>query len=384
MSIMDRKLLFAVLAIALMLSGCGLLFPSSRGTVDTGIYNSIGLDSNGKVFISFNTTVGADDSLDIATNTSGSWEITSIDPDCYSSATPSMVIDSSNNIHIIYPDSESGVAYLKYATNTSGSWQITTISSSESSFGFAPVAIDSAGKLHICYIVRYSSSTGPLKYLTNASGAWSETTLVDFLTTDSIYSSYSSIALDQSDKVHISYYIGGDHNSLRYLTNRSGTWLDTTISSYSGDRYSTIVSAITVDNNGNAHICYSYRSKVMYSTNASGSWESTQLAYPASISQIQPIAVVGSGEVHIAAQDTSDHLIYITNKSGSFETTTLDTETDVGEYAAIAIDGSNNVHIAYYKMEYDDVIDERHYQGDLKYATNSSGSWSTQVIYTAE
>lgn len=378
---MNKKLLFFILALALILNGCGLLFPASKGTVDTGIHNSIGLDSNNKVFISFHTSVGANESLDIATNTSSSWEITSIDPDCNSYRSTSMIVDSSNNIHIVYPAYDTGVGCLRYATNTSGSWQITTISSSESSLDIASMAIDSAGKLHICYIASSAYPGDSLKYLTNASGTWLKTILIDSNITGS---DYSSIALDQSGKVHISYYNGGDHKLLRYLTNQSGTWLDTTISSYSGSDISAIKNAIVVDNNGNTHVCYLYQSRVMYTTNASGSWESTQLAYPASISQIQPIAVVDSGKVHIAAQDASDHLIYITNKSGSWETTTVDAETAVGEYAAIAIDGSNAAHIAYYKRESDSSTGELHYQGDLKYATNSSGSWSTQVIYTAE
>jgi len=51
---------------------------------------------------------------------------------------------------------------------------------------------------------------------------------------------------------------------------------------------------------------------------------------------------------------------------------TVNSSSDVGEHKSIAIDASDNIHISYYDNT----------NKDLKYATNTSGSWQTYRIDT--
>ena len=62
--------------------------------------------------------------------------------------------------------------------------------------------------MHICY---YDDTNKDIEYATNASGTWITETVVNG---ENIEGGSSSIAIDSSDKIHISY-IGED---IRYLT----------------------------------------------------------------------------------------------------------------------------------------------------------------------
>ena len=82
------------------------------------------------------------------------------------------------------------------------------------------------------------------------------------------------------------------------------------------------------------------------------------------------IAIDSNGYVHISYYDcgeltggfcTKGDLKYATNASGSWKTYTIDSEGDVGEWTSIAIDSNGKVHISY--------LDDTN--NDLKYATNA-------------
>jgi hypothetical protein len=73
------------------------------------------------------------------------------------------------------------------------------------------------------------------------------------------------------------------------------------------------------------------------------------------------LAVDSNGSVHISYYDeTNLDLKYATNSSGTWVTSTIDSTGDVGRYTSIALDTNNKVHISYYDLT----------NGKLKYATN--------------
>ncbi len=80
------------------------------------------------------------------------------------------------------------------------------------------------------------------------------------------------------------------------------------------------------------------------------------------------MAVDSNNNVHIAyADQLSGQLKYATNVSGSWTTYTID---KTSYYISLALDSNNNVHISYY-----DPINH-----DLKYATNVSGSFQSEIV----
>lgn len=81
------------------------------------------------------------------------------------------------------------------------------------------------------------------------------------------------------------------------------------------------------------------------------------------------IGVDTNNKVHISYYSNGD-LKYATNASGSWVITAIDIVGDVGRSNSIAIDSNNKVHISYY-----DATNKY-----LKYATNTTGTWVKTTI----
>ena len=185
-----------------------------------------------------------------ATNASGSWVLTELEPCCGNSFyDTSIALDSSDYVHSSYYASNYGQPDLKYATNASGSWVIAVVDSEGMVGSDNSIALDAAGHAHISYLDYYlifHDDESDLKYATNASGFWITTT-VDF-GGDVGYN--TSIALDTAGHVHISYR---GNIKLKYATNASGSWVLTTVDSEGYVGYNT---SIALDSLGYVHIVY--------------------------------------------------------------------------------------------------------------------------------
>ena len=368
--VMFGVLVFVLLTPFAAMAGWQIETVDSEG--DVGKNNSIAIDSSGNVHISYDDSTNGNLNLMYATNASGSWVVTTVDRriDTWAiSRDISIAVDSSDKVHISYLY---GLSYdddndLKYATNASGSWVTETVDNGVEGWSTS-IAVDSSDKVHISY---HDESTRNLKYATNASGSWVTETVVD-----SSYNlgAYSSIAVDSSDKVHISYrcpyyppYVSDDeYTYLKYATNASGSWVTET----AGYKYIYVdyFTSIAVDSSDKVHISYTRTdweyfststSYLEYATNASGSWVTETVDNSGNVSRSTSVAIDSSDNVHISYYDyTNNDLKYATNASGSWITETMDSR---GENTSIALDSLDNVHISYYDST----------NGDLKYATNA-------------
>jgi len=334
-----------------------------------GQYSSIAVDPEGAVHISYFDW--SNKNLKYATNASGSWETFTLDSADYVGEYTSMAVDPDGAAHISYFDRIN--SDLKYVTNASGSWETYALDWSDDVGEYSSIAVDLEGSLHISY---YDNTNDDLKYATNASGSWETFTL------DSAGSvgAYSSIAVDSEGAVHISYYdwdYNGlyrdpNKNGLKYATNSSGSW---EIYTLDADENVGTYSSIAVDSEDAVHISYCGNG-LKYATNASGSWETYTLDsddFVANMYMYSSIAVDPEGTVHISY--CGNGLKYATNSSGSWETYTLDSGGSVGEYNSIVVDSEGAIHISYYATWY-----YYKFYYALKYTTNSSGSWETYTL----
>lgn len=132
--------------------------------------------------------------------------------------------------------------------------------------------------------------------------------------------------------------------------------------------------AIAVDFSGHPHIAYG--GKHLYYTHHDGiAWQYETVDSSEQVGSYASIALDTSGKVHISYYDaTAGDLKYATNKSGSWVIEVVDSEGGVGKDTALAIDASGKAHICY-----SDSTNKY-----LKYATNISGSWQKEVIKMAE
>jgi len=374
-------------------------------TGDVGVDPSLAIDSNDNLHVTYLDY--SNGNLDYMTYDGSSWSTpVSLDSTDYVGERSSLAIDSNDNLHVAYYDETSdNLEYMTYSapvppvisyspsefnltnntpmatlspTNTGGPigafstvWggTNTTLDTVGFTGEFNSIAVDSNDKTHVAYYYAYNSGTiEDLRYGTDKSGSWVFTTLDS---TDSV-GMYTSIALDSNDNVHISYY-DDTNNDLKYATDKSGSWVYTTID-FTGDVGKD--TSIAVDSNDSIHISYydATNSDLKYGTDKNGSWVLTSVDTPGDVGQHSAIATDSNDDVHISYNDVSNgDLKYATDKNGSWALTNIDSTGRVGRDTSIAIDSSDKIHIAYLSYT----------AYDLKYATDKNGSWVVSTIDSA-
>ena len=150
--------------------------------------------------------------------------------------------------------------------------------------GFKPsVAIDQYNKPHISY---YDLTDKTIKYATNSSGSWRTYTIDDIvgINTSSQYGINSQIntviRVDSENKVHITYFreftlYGDKYYNLYYATNRTGSWIREKVSSKNNYYWDASV-GMDIDSNDNVYAVFndSGDEVVLAKRNSSG-WEKT-------------------------------------------------------------------------------------------------------------
>jgi hypothetical protein len=332
-------------------------------------------------------TIGCEDLPHI---TRPSWNTVVVDSNGNVGEYSSIAIDRNGKAHITYFDylideqiGDDSVPFgnLKYASNASGDWEAVTI---DTGAGMLPrICIDNNDKVHIIHSKLGISdlySILDLLYTSNETGFWETVTIGSQV----VKGADSSIAADSNGKVHISTRneegtgtkSEGSKGGLRYVTNATGewTWTDVDTSPTCGND-----TDITVDHNDKVHISYLDKSEgLKYATNVNGLWEVFNVDEEENVGWNTSIVIDSNNTVHISYSDPSliidppgnGYLKYATNKSGTWTTQVID-DDDAGAFTGIAVDSQDYLHISYCTS------DGR--RGRLMYTTNTSGSWTKET-----
>jgi hypothetical protein len=185
-----------------------------------------------------------------------------------------------------------------------------------------------------------------------------------------IHPSYTSIAVDSADNVHISYR--GPDGDLRYATLGNSDWLTQVV--YDAAINVARENAIAVDSNDHPHVSFSFRDggneDLVYARNVTGTWLLNTVDYTGSVGMENDIALDSADNVHISHwQWSGNKLRYSTNASGTWATDVISDDTG-WDRTAIALDRDDKVHFAYMNAD------------NLVYATNLSGTWELTVVVT--
>ena len=265
------------------------------------------------------------------------------------------------------------ITFQYYDDGNTGDWSSTTLDNIDGNYGrYTSLAIDSNDKVHISYLDE-SGDYPKLMYGTDASGSFVSTPIDEIAIWSGNNGASTSLVVDSNNKVHIAYYSGKGGNYVKYATDVSGVWVNTTIAGGSGSS-SAFYPSIAIDSVDNVHISYSASSGLAYATDASGSWVHTIVD---SLAGSRPSMTIDSNDkLHIAYFDSNiNDLKYATDVSGEWVNITVD-DTNVRDYKSIGVDSGNNVHISYVQLGN---ANSKH----IKYATDISGSWTTTSVDTS-
>jgi hypothetical protein len=317
---------------------------------NVGTHTSIAVDANEKVHISYYDFTNG--KLKYATNATGSWVTLIVDSG--SDYGTGIALGANGKVHIVY-DGAGGD--LKYATNATGSWVISTVESGAYSgiLGNDSIAIDSYGKVHISY---FKASGFDLKYATNASGTWSTSIIVNGGATGPLPGYSASIGVDSNNKIHISYYDDALPDSIKYVTNMSGSWVVTTIGTIGlAAGWET---SLAIDSNNKVHISYYVWTNdvLKYASNASGTWQTEFVDQNSGGVSDASLAIdkANGNQINVVYSSYSDFK-YATKLAGTWQISKID-ESWTGGNNSVAI-GSSSIHVSYYDG----------YNTNLKYAT---------------
>lgn len=270
-----------------------------------------------------------------ATDAYGSVAVEPLDT-CSNGTDISITVDTGNKAHISYL--ETGTEYLKYGTNKSGTWVTERVSGpADYRASKSVILIDSTDKPHILFI-DLSDGTGKVMHAVRIAELWTvETVLVGG---SSINGTALSAAIDSFDKLHFALYQNND-KTIKHFSNTSGYWAAETVD-INIDK--ALATSLDTDHAGNTHIAY------------------------------RAISVGASSRVDVK---------YAKNTSGQWETEVIEEDVPffiLRSYVPISIvlDSKDTIHITYDRE--DSGIKGNQRYSNVKYVTNSSGMWTSEII----
>ena len=237
------------------------------------------------------------------------------------------------------------------------------------------LALENNGWPHISY---YDATNTALKY------AWWDLTILNwyraFIESGNDVGKYSSIALSYSAQVlyvDISWYDETDGDLMHTHFTRDNPPGNFSIVDSGGPTDDDVgqYTSIALDNQNYAHISYYDvdSTNLKYARFTGSGWEITVVDHSGDVGKYSSIAigyVNGARRIHISYyDDTNDDLKYAYYNGSNWNSWSIDTQGDVGKWTSIAVDSDNHPHISYY----DDTND------DLKYAYYDGSSWTREI-----
>jgi hypothetical protein len=255
--------------------------------------NAIFVDNNARIHISSTYSDGGDEDLVYITGSSDAWQAEKVCDQLSIGLENDIVVDSKGNVYILHWYYNGGDLLL--STNSSGTWQTSTLDGGNVPWAPASIMIDSRDAIHVMY-----GTPGGLRHLSNRSGSWSGESLhtnpldgvaavmddhdniyaldssglstrngsswsyenifaqmLPNVTAPEIYLDEDALALDSQGYLHACFLVQNYTGlSIYYATNISGQWKAVLVDHWHKDSNNDFPPALAVDNTGNIHLVY--------------------------------------------------------------------------------------------------------------------------------
>jgi hypothetical protein len=327
----------------------------------------------------------------------GEWHVETVDAEGWVGTNTSLALDSSDYPHISYCDI--GSNNLKYAYWNGSAWHIETV---DSECRDTSLALDSSDRPCIAY---YDDTNDNLKYAHWSGGSWH----IETVDSEGYVGMYASLALDSADRPCIAYnaYYPEQYylTELIYARWTGDSWqMEAVESHYDGEAAGEYCS-LALDESDNPHISYYYCTWPTRSEPAADGWDGDSrngrnrpdppfsrgwLKYARwdgdswqieivddedyDVGQWTSLVLDSSGHPHISYYGYADSdLRYARWDGGSWQRDVVESVGEVGGYNSLALDSSDRPRISYY--------DDSH--GDLKLAVQGDGGWWKAIVDSA-
>ncbi len=187
----------------------------------------------------------------------------------------------------------------------------------------------------------------------------------DISTVTSAAIGQTSLVIDSTGDANIAFFESAGINTyrLRFAHGRPGAWTVETVDTDVG-----LSASLAVASNGTPYISYFYSaaSDLRLATKSGTTWGHVTVDATGTVGQWSSLALNHLGRP-VMSYYGQGHLKFAVFNGTSFTITTVDaTNSTVGQYTSLRLYGTSDIpHISYYDAA----------NGDLKYATNPSGSW---------
>lgn len=268
-------------------------------------------------------------------------------------------------MYFSYNDYTSGVGPLNLAYSTVPTiWTTTTVDPTSEARNGNDLAIDTTGVIHICY-----GDGDGIHYVTNKTGSY-----VDTIIDASSINCIPRIALNSNNKVYISYkYRSGGVATIYCMTNVSGSWIRLTVEALTQNYTLLPLVDITINTCNEPNLSYinDNNAYIRYAIYSGAVWTCTDVSSTSiTLDTRTAIQTNSIDKVHIiyTLSPYPQTLHHITNASGAW----VDTDTGypgpsnhVSGMLDMDLDSAGKVHVVTLSMGWSNVY----------YSTNATGAW---------
>ena len=247
----------------------------------------------------------------------------------------------------------------------SAQWVVETVDADDSSGLFSSLAIDGSGHLHVSY---YDSAQTALRYAYWGGASW----ITETVDNSGDVGEHTSLALDSAGDPHIAYYESGGSNGWpRYAVDTGTGWVSETLSSTVDDAGRYI--SLALDGSDRPHVSYpdyGAGNWLRYAVK-DGSWQYEWVDTAGAVFGATSLALDGNGAPRIAYRNSfSNSLLYASLDTG-WTISDVTGQNGGGYGASLALDASGTPHIVYSRGSDFHV---------LRYATYSGTTWISETV----